>query len=85
MEEQFICAIKKCIKKIYPEASEVSMSTSLYLDLGMDSLEIVSLILEIEDMFDVDMSEDIWASIDTVGDIYSIICTKEKLNNEILQ
>ena len=85
MEEQFICAIKKCIKKVCPEVSEVSLLTSLYLDLGMDSLEMVSLIFEIEEMFGIDVPEDIWASVDTVGDIYLIIYKEEKPNNEILQ
>lgn len=85
MEEQFICAIAKCIKTIRPEELEVSLSTSLYLDLGLDSLEMISLIFEIEDMFNINLSENVWTSVDTVGDIYSIFCTKGKLNNEILQ
>lgn len=85
MEEQFICAINKCIKTICPKALDVNLSTSLYLDLGLDSLEMILLILEIEDMFDIHLPEDIWASVNTVGDIYSIICTKGELSNEILQ
>ena len=50
--------------EIDPET--ITMDTSLVDDLGADSLDVVELIMSLEDMFGISISDDDAAQLDTV-------------------
>jgi len=53
----------------------LDMSASLE-SLGLDSLDKIDLLYEIEDVFGIEFSNDEMTSFATVGDIYNTIVTK---------
>lgn len=48
--------------------SEITPETSLYDDLGADSLELVDLVMALEEEFDIEIPEEDMEDIVTVGD-----------------
>ena len=50
--------------EIDPET--ITMDTSIVYDLGADSLDVVELIMSLEDMFGISISDDDAAQLDTV-------------------
>lgn len=55
------------------DASTITPESDVVKDLGADSLDVVQLLMELEDNFNVVVSEDDAASLRTVGDIVNII------------
>ena len=53
-------------KRLGAEAADIRAETSLSEDLGADSLDMVSLIMDIEDAFDIDVPDEDAARIVTV-------------------
>ena len=61
------------IDKLGVEASEVTAEASFTNDLGADSLDIVELVMEFENEFDMTIPDDQAEKIGTVGDAISYI------------
>lgn len=55
----------------------VTLDASLKDDLGIDSLDSVEIVLELESRFDIKISDEELASIKTVGDIVKILEDKQ--------
>lgn len=55
------------------EADDITEASYIQEDLGVDSLDIVDLIMAIEDEFDVEIPEDQVENIKTVGGIVKFI------------
>ena len=55
------------------DASTITPESEVVKDLGADSLDVVQLLMELEDNFNIVVSEDEAASLRTVGDIVNII------------
>lgn len=55
---------------------EISESSELVTDLGINSLELADLILLCEERFDVEISEDDVRAFVTVGDVVSYLSEK---------
>jgi acyl carrier protein len=55
------------------EEDAVTMEANIQDDLGADSLDIVDLIQEIEDEFDISIHDDAVEGIKTVGDIANYV------------
>ncbi|MDR0905007.1 MAG: acyl carrier protein [Oscillospiraceae bacterium] len=55
------------------EASEITPDTDVREDLGMDSLDAVELIMELEDEFAVSIPSEQSADLKTVGEIAALI------------
>ena len=55
----------------------VTMEANLKDDLGIDSLDSVEIVLELESEFDVKISDDELADLKTVGDIVKLLNTKQ--------
>jgi len=58
---------------------EISAEASFIDDLGADSLDIVELVMAMEEVFDVEISDDDAEKIQTIGDAVSYL--KEQLGN----
>jgi acyl carrier protein len=67
---------KVIIDRLGVEESQVKLEASFKEDLGADSLDVVELVMELEDEFDMEISDDDAASIGTVGDAVNYIQSK---------
>ncbi|MHA6258678.1 acyl carrier protein [Sporosarcina sp. CAU 1771] len=67
---------KVIVDRLGVDESEIKMEASFRDDLGADSLDVVELVMELEDEFDMEISDDDAEKIGTVGDAVSYIETK---------
>ncbi|KGX88480.1 acyl carrier protein [Pontibacillus litoralis] len=58
------------------DASKVTMEASFKEDLEADSLDVVELVMELEDEFDMEISDEDAEKISTVGDAVNYINSK---------
>ena len=59
------------------DASEITAESSIKEDLGADSLDMVEIVMEIEEEFDVEVQDSDTASIITVQDIVDYVTKKQ--------
>ncbi|WP_270181839.1 acyl carrier protein [Alkalihalobacillus sp. CinArs1] len=64
---------KIIVDRLGVEASEVKPEASFKDDLGADSLDVVELVMELEDEFDMEISDEDAEKIVTVGDVIDYI------------
>ncbi len=71
--------LKEIILKQFGEGEKpVTLESSFVNDLGADSLDIVELVMELEDEFDVNIPDEDAQKIQTVGDAVKYINDTEK-------
>jgi acyl carrier protein len=68
---------KIIVDRLGVEESQVTLEASFKDDLGADSLDVVELVMELEDEFDMEISDDDAEKIATVGDAVSYIQAKQ--------
>lgn len=68
---------KIIVDRLGVEESEVTLEASFKDDLGADSLDVVELVMELEDEFDMEISDDDAEKISTVGDAVNYIKAKQ--------
>ncbi|MDN4592418.1 acyl carrier protein [Polycladomyces subterraneus] len=61
------------VDKLNVDPSEVTPEASIKEDLGADSLDVMDLVLELEDEFEMEISDEDAEKISTVGDIIAYI------------
>ena len=66
------------VKKFKVQSQNVTAATRLREDLNVDSLDAVELIMELEDTFNVKISDDEAQKLKTIGDIVNFIQPKVK-------
>jgi acyl carrier protein len=59
------------------EVSELSEATTLKEDLEADSLTLVEMVMSVEDEFDVELGEDEITSVNTIGELATLIDSKK--------
>lgn len=59
------------------KADDITEASNIQDDLGADSLDVVDLVMDLEDEFDVEIPEDQVENIKTVGDIVKFIEDKQ--------
>lgn len=67
---------KVIVDRLGVDESEVKLEASFRDDLGADSLDVVELVMELEDEFDMEISDEDAEKIATVGDAISYIESK---------
>ncbi len=55
------------------DQDSITMETNLFEDLDADSLDLADLLATVEDEFDIEASDDVISSINTVGDVVNYI------------
>ncbi|KKB39309.1 acyl carrier protein [Bacillus thermotolerans] len=68
---------KIIVDRLGVEESQVTLEASFKEDLGADSLDVVELVMELEDEFDMEISDDDAEKIATVGDAVDYINSKQ--------
>jgi acyl carrier protein len=63
------------IERLGVEEAEVTAEASFKDDLGADSLDVVELVMELEDEFDLEISDEDAEKITTVGEVVKYIQT----------
>ncbi|MNI28948.1 Acyl carrier protein [compost metagenome] len=61
------------IDRLGVEEVEVTLEASFKEDLGADSLDVVELVMELEDEFDLEISDEDAEKITTVGEVVKYI------------
>jgi acyl carrier protein len=61
------------VDRLGVEEGEVKLESSFKEDLGADSLDVVELVMELEDEFDLEISDEDAEKISTVGDVVNYI------------
>ncbi|MBU9672100.1 acyl carrier protein [Planococcus sp. CP5-4] len=68
---------KVIVDRLGVEESEVKPEASFTNDLGADSLDVVELVMELEDEFDMEISDEDAEGMATVGDAVTYIEKKQ--------
>jgi acyl carrier protein len=68
---------KIVVDRLGVDASEVKTEASFKEDLGADSLDVVELVMELEDEFELEISDEDAEKIATVGDVVNYINSKQ--------
>ena len=64
------------VDRLGVDASEVTLEASIKDDLGADSLDVMDMILELEDEFSMEISDEEAEKINTVKDIVTYIASR---------
>ncbi len=64
---------KIIVDRLGVDEEEVKLESSFKEDLGADSLDVVELVMELEDEFDMEISDEDAEKIATVGDVVTYI------------
>ena len=65
------------VDKLGVEADEVQLKSSFREDLGADSLDLFEFVMELEDEFDIEISNEDVEQIQTVEDAVNYITSKQ--------
>lgn len=65
------------VKELNIKSEKITIEAKIIEDLGADSIDAANLIFEIEDKFDISLSDDETQNIKTVGDLVRIIESKK--------
>ena len=76
MSTVFERVTKVIVDRLGVDEGEVKLEASFRDDLGADSLDVVELVMELEDEFDMEISDEDAEKIATVGDAISYIESK---------
>ncbi|CAJ1315616.1 acyl carrier protein [Paenibacillus sp. PK4536] len=61
------------IDRLGADEAEIKLESSFKDDLGADSLDVVELVMELEDEFDLEISDEDAEKITTVGEVVTYI------------
>lgn len=64
---------KIVVDRLGVDESEVNLDSKFKDDLGADSLDVVELVMELEDEFELEISDDEAENISTVADVVNYI------------
>ena len=73
MSEVFDRVKKIVVERLGVNEAEVTLEASFKETLGADSLDVVELVMELEDEFEIEISDEDAEKIATVGDIINYI------------
>ena len=66
--------IDKCVlEQLMDQNTEIKPMDRMVDDLGMDSLDMVELVMRAEEEFETEISDDDWEKCQTVQDIYDLV------------
>lgn len=57
------------LRKVVPPGTEITAESRIVGDLGLDSLVVMNFVMALEDDFDVSLTMDSLAKVETVGDL----------------
>ncbi|MFY0542836.1 acyl carrier protein [Brevibacillus sp. H7] len=73
MADTFDRVKKIIVDRLGVDESKITLEASFKEDLGADSLDVVELVMELEDEFDMEISDEDAEKISTVGEVVKYI------------
>jgi acyl carrier protein len=73
MADTFERVKKIIVDRLGVDESKITLEASFKEDLGADSLDVVELVMELEDEFDMEISDEDAEKISTVGEVVNYI------------
>ncbi|MFL9650756.1 acyl carrier protein [Exiguobacterium chiriqhucha] len=75
--EQILVDVQAAVaEKLGKDVSEITTDKSFKDDLGADSLEVMEMVMDLEDKFDITIEDEDAEKLATVGDVVAYIETK---------
>lgn len=75
--EQILVDVQAAVaEKLGKDVSEITVDKSFKDDLGADSLEVMEMVMDLEDKFDITIEDEDAEKLATVGDVVAYIETK---------
>ena len=62
-------AIRNAVKTALPQISEIDFDAALTSDIGLDSVEVMDLVMEIEDELDISVPIEVLAEVETLNQL----------------
>lgn len=79
-DQQIIELINSSLAEEFEYQGEMTPETSLFEEMGLDSLDVVDLVIVLETAFDMKIrEEEAIRSIRTLGDIHKFVIAKKRL------
>lgn len=75
-QEHFDKFVAAAVKMLDVEAGEVTREATFKEDLDADSLDLVEFVMELEEVFGVEMPEEEYQDLKTVGEAFDLLMTK---------
>ena len=76
--EEILKNVKILIEEnCYIETDDVTMDT-IFIDLGLDDLDMVDLIMNVEDIYNIELSDEEYDSLRVVSELCELIYEKTK-------
>ncbi|KDN57463.1 MAG: acyl carrier protein [Exiguobacterium sp.] len=76
-KEQILVDVQAAVaEKLGVDVAEVTADKSFKDDLGADSLEVMEMVMDLEDKFDITIEDEDAEKLATVGDVVAYIETK---------
>jgi len=75
-QEQFDKFVAAAVKMLDVEAAQVTREARFKEELDADSLDLVEFVMELEEVFGVEMPEDEYQELKTVGEAFDLLMTK---------
>lgn len=75
-QEHFDKFVAAAVKMLDVEAGKVVRDAKFKEDLEADSLDIVEFVMELEEVFGVEMPEEEYQDLKTVGEAFDLLMTK---------
>ena len=87
MNPEILSAVKTAIIKVDENVrlKDIREDSSLRDDLGFDSLDVVSLIMEVEHKYDITIADDESEAIATVSDLVSAVERRLERGSEVTE
>ncbi len=68
-----VAALIELLHKALEQPREIGPDTALIADLGLESIQVIEYLCEVEDRFDLAIDEDKLADVRTVGDLAEVV------------
>ena len=65
------------------DTDQITDQTDLYQDLGLDSMQLIEIVLELERRFDIKIPEGSWRQIRTLDDALKVVQQGSSDSNEV--
>lgn len=76
-KEQILVDVQAAVaEKLGKDLAEITLEKSFKDDLGADSLEVMEMVMDLEDKFDITIEDEDAEKLNTVGDVVAYIETK---------
>lgn len=66
------------LQRYNKDGRPLAADTSLAADLNIDSVEVMDLVMEIEDKFNVDIPINLLADVEKISDLAEIVCQRQQ-------